>query len=76
MESVGKKTRLQICYLLPLLFGFVASHKMCANSTNAKYIAKNSLEKIDILSCAVGEYFLIPVNNWWECFYVLGGFSD
>ena len=41
------------------IVGFAASHKMCANSRNAIYIAKNSFEYMDILSCA-GEKIFEP----------------
>ena len=41
------------------IVGFVASHKICANSRNAIYIARNSLEFMDILSCA-GEKIFEP----------------
>ena len=54
--------------------GFVASHRICANSTNAIKIAKNSFEYMDILSCA-GEEIFEP-NATGHTFSALTVFSD
>ena len=37
--------------------GFVASHRMCASSTNSMKFAKTSSEYMDILSCAREKNF-------------------
>ena len=41
------------------IVGFVASHKMCAKSRNAMYIARKFFQYMDIFSCA-GEKIFEP----------------
>ena len=58
------------------IVGFVASHRMCANSRNAIWIAKISFEYMDILSCA-GEKIFEPKATGayvfrFDCFFLVG----
>ena len=54
----GKKPMTDLLSVRTIV-GFVASHRMCANSRNALYMAKKSFECKDILSCA-GEKIFEP----------------